>query len=101
LRWIGWLSLWLFALGWLAAELPLEKARPGDTLTQWRRTVDGWERAAWLMPPASSPCPTLHPLVVGLLQAFLTLAALIAFSPAGGQATDLCRSSDDDRPVPS
>jgi hypothetical protein len=89
LRWIGWLSLLLFALGWLAAELPLEKARPGETLSAWRRTVDGWERPRWLVPPEAADRPTLHPVIVGLLQVLLASAALIAFSPGEKAASDL------------
>ena len=48
----------------------------------WRRTRDGWERPSqWSVRPRSRP-PALHPVVVGLFEAFLAAAALIAFSEA-------------------
>jgi hypothetical protein len=80
-RWIGWLSLLLLALGWLAAEVPLDKARPDESLGRWRRTVDGWERPGWCTPQGGIHRPSLHPLVVGLLQGLLASAALVCLSP--------------------
>jgi hypothetical protein len=51
--------------------------------TVWRRTRDGWERPSrWALPRKSS-APAVHPIVVGLLEMFLALAALLAFSGAG------------------
>lgn len=51
--------------------------------TGWRRTRDGWERPSrWTYRRRSRP-PALHPIVVGLLETFLALAALLAFSETG------------------
>lgn len=64
----------------------LEKDAEASTVGSavvWRRTRDGWERPSqWSFRRRSQP-PALHPVVVGLLEAFLAAAALIAFSEAG------------------
>jgi hypothetical protein len=95
-RSIGWLSLLLLALGWLAAEVPLAKAPPRESLDAWRRTVDGWERPCWPTFREKVHRPSLHPLVVGLLEGLLASAALIAFSPHRGTTAP---SSEHQRPI--
>jgi len=80
-RRIGWLSLLLLALGWFVSEMPLPDLQSGETLdTPWRRTCDGWEHSTWWSQAAATRQPALHPIVVALLEMFLALAALIAFS---------------------
>lgn len=80
MRLIGGLLLVLAGLGYLASELSLgnESPQPEPT-TQWRRTVDGWEKPAWLTSDLPIRRPALHPTIVGLLQMFLTLGALLFF----------------------
>jgi len=51
--------------------------------TSWRRTRDGWERSSqWTIRPERR-APSVHPIVVGLLELLLACAALIGFSEAG------------------
>ena len=83
MRWIGWLLLLLVGLAWVAAEVPLHGDSPAPRCEPvWRRTVDGWEKVTWWSdePEVVRHCPTLHPMVVALLQMFLALGALIVFS---------------------
>lgn len=83
MRLIGWLLLILLGLGWLASEVPLAGPQPdGRPESVWRRTRDGWEKISWWTPRTRTPRTVLHPMVVGLLEMFLALAALIAFSEA-------------------
>jgi len=81
MRWLVGFFLLLVAVGWLACEirLPETTAATGASLDSWRRTRDGWEHASWLTAQTRSPAPALHPAVVGLLELFLSLAALVAF----------------------
>ena len=100
MRLVGWFFVLLMVLGWLAAELPLDGTSsdgrreevsraghpPGVALQDdWRRTRDGWERRSWWTPKSPVRRPALHPMVVVLLEVFLTLGALIAFSAAKEQ----------------
>ena len=48
--------------------------------TDWRRTRDGWEHSSRWTFRCEHRAATLHPIVVGLLELFLSVAALIAFS---------------------
>ena len=83
MRLIGWLLVILMGLGWLASEVPLPGSRPdGQPQTGWRRTCDGWERITWWTAQPETRRPVLHPTVVALLEMFLALAALVAFSRA-------------------
>ena len=51
-----------------------------EVKTPWRRTVDGWEHTSRWTPEAGARPPALHPVVVGLLEMLLALAALIGLS---------------------
>jgi hypothetical protein len=68
-----------------AFDLPRRDAEASGVGAQrvWRRTRDGWERPSRWALPRKSPAPAVHPIVVGLLEMFLALAALLAFSGAG------------------
>ena len=81
MRLIAWLLVVLLATGWLAAEIPLAETRSGTAPDSgWRRTAHGWERPSWRASDVRVHQPTLHPVVVGLVELFLASAALIAFS---------------------
>ena len=84
MRLIGGLLLLILAgLGYLASELSLGNDSPQpEPTTQWRRTVDGWEKPDWLTSDPPIRRPALHPTVVGLLQIFLALGALLFFAEA-------------------
>ncbi|HYW80241.1 MAG TPA: hypothetical protein VE890_11720 [Thermoguttaceae bacterium] len=82
MRLIGWLLLILMGSCWLASEVSLKATE--ELPMQWRRTVDGWElKSSWTRHPAESGSTTIHPAVVGVLQIFLAVTALIAFSREG------------------
>ena len=81
MRMILGLLLIILGLGWLASETPIGN----DSLqlncgTHWRRTVDGWERANWIVGDEVIRRPALHPTVIALLQMLLAIAALILFA---------------------
>ena len=79
-RRIGWMLLLLGAVGWMAAECPVRRTPPSaGGQTEWRRTLDGWERASWLRAEVPVHRPALHPSVVGLLELFLSVGALAVF----------------------
>jgi len=79
-RTTGWVLVILIVLGWLATELQF---RPRIDVPRvespWRRTVDGWERRAWLPPEFSVQPPAVHPAMLGFVQALVSVAALVAF----------------------
>ena len=83
MRRIGWLLLIVLAAGWLAGNLPLPRITAGAHRESdgWRRTRSGWEQRSWATPEAPIRRPALHPGVVGLLELFVSMAALIAFPP--------------------
>jgi len=85
-KWIGLGLLLLIAAGWTASRVSSPWLAPASGLTpwDWRRTRDGWQRAAWLMPTAAEQKPPLHPSVVATLELLLSIGALAAF-PARGQ----------------
>lgn len=86
MRSMAWLLLILLGLGWLTSEWPLAaKGHRREIGTQWRRTRDGWERASWLSSPQGPPPATLHPTIVGAVQAIGAVAALIALSGRRGR----------------
>jgi hypothetical protein len=75
---IGWIVAILCAASWLASEIDL----PGKVQNisdreeiVWRRTIDGWEKMTdWTFAAERTP-PVLHPGIVGLLMAALSLTA--------------------------
>ena len=80
------LMLLLISLGAVACNLPA--SAPADdssheaTLSHddtWRRTRVGWERQTDWRRPLVTPDPAIGPLVVGLLQVFISVTALVAF----------------------
>jgi len=99
---IGWILFFLGVVGWLACQLPVDaphadagaqpSARESADSAQashafsraeagalsWRRTRSGWERPRWFIAQRSFRQPSLHPAVVGLLQLFVSLTALVA-----------------------
>ncbi len=81
-RVVGLLLLLAFGI-WLAGELPPEEGQ-GQLACQsdWRRTIDGWERLEGIVPPTPTRQPTLHPATVAAGQALLCLLALIALAPS-------------------
>ena len=105
MRRFGGLLVLLAAVGWLATEVrppetPTASDRPLDC---WRRTPDGWQRATWLAPQTPIRRPALHPVVVGLLELLVCLAALVAF-PTGaetGTAYDSGSHADSHAPRPA
>ena len=103
MRLIGWLLLILVGLGWLASEVPLAETRPERPLkADWRRTAQGWERPSTWPAQTKIRRPAVHPVVVGLLQLFLALAVLIAFSKdadAARRTADRHASVGSGRPV--
>ncbi|HUT12181.1 MAG TPA: hypothetical protein VMY42_16900 [Thermoguttaceae bacterium] len=81
MRSIAGLLLILLGSVWLAAELPsVTPSAAGNPHSDWRRTRQGWEPMSCWAFENHVEYPTLHPMVVGLLELFLALAALIAFS---------------------
>lgn len=80
MRWVGWLLLVLIAVTWVASEIPAWTSQSGAHPSSWRRTCNGWEQAASWMPQRERYQPTLHPIIVALLQMLLASAALVAFS---------------------
>jgi len=87
-RWIVAIASLLFAAGWLASQLDAPPSSTSNQLviSQWRRTVNGWER---LIPTPSTPfshsndlsaCHP-HPVVLSLLEGMLSVLMLVLFSP--------------------
>ena len=90
MRWILVGLAVLVLAGWLGHTYELNLPRtPQVRTSQWRRTVDGWERIAITCKPVF-PTPNLlglptpqhsahpHPIVVSLLMAMLSTFALVA-----------------------
>lgn len=80
MRAIGWIMVLLLTIAWLACEVQPPQAMHVDSEASWRRTCNGWERARWLTAQRTATQPTLHPVVIGLLQLLLAVTALVAFS---------------------
>jgi hypothetical protein len=86
-RWIVGIALLLIATGWLACEFesPAGEIANRPLVSQWRRTVDGWERLV----PASSAADVKfdaltechpHPIILSLLEGMISVLVLVAFS---------------------
>jgi len=58
-----------------------------SSVDDWRRTDDGWERMRGWNVHVSAPDPPLHPLVLALLQLFVSLLALVAYPEAQRKPT--------------
>ncbi|MCC6127222.1 MAG: hypothetical protein IT426_19855 [Pirellulales bacterium] len=85
MRKIGWIAAILCAASWLASELDLpggvQKNSDREEIV-WRRTVEGWEKITdWTFAVEKAP-PVLHPGIMGLLMAALSLAAGMAHDRA-------------------
>jgi hypothetical protein len=68
---IGWILAVLLAMGWMASEIPVQNASSTDRPradTDWRRTVDGWEKAGQWIYYSFTPRPALHPFYFGMMQ---------------------------------
>ena len=79
------LALFVGGLGLLAAEIPLPEPPHGsgqrsvvDDSDDWRRTVDGWQRASEWNLVVKHEAPALHPAVVGSFQLLLVLTVALA-----------------------
>lgn len=72
------LSVALFGIGWVAANVPAEQPpkSASDNQAAWRRTAHGWERATWTQPRVAPYEPTIHPLAVAGFQLWLVVAAI-------------------------
>ncbi|HEY2826087.1 MAG TPA: hypothetical protein VGJ04_00685 [Pirellulales bacterium] len=87
MRWIVAIALLLGATGWLACDFESPTLPAGNLLatTQWRHTVNGWERL--ITSPGGSQAGRvdlaecqLHPIVLSLLEGMLSVLMLAAFS---------------------
>jgi len=79
------LLLGLLLVGWVLTEVPIAQTEPPAVASAWKRTVNGWEQAnSWLAPPYVQHV-SLHPAVVGALELFLSVAALVGLSLSGRQ----------------
>jgi hypothetical protein len=101
-RSISGIALIAAIVGWLACrvELPPSEFRAPIVATQWRRTTAGWEKLSNLTTrtaPASYRqsfwAAHPHPAVASLLILMLSVAALLAFSPANPPQIELFRSA--------
>jgi hypothetical protein len=102
-RWIIAIVSLLLAAGWLACQLEASPSSSSNQLviSQWRRTVNGWER---LIPAPTTPlshCNDLsgclpHPVVLSLLEGMLSILVLVAFSPCA-KAADLSEQTVQDQ----
>jgi hypothetical protein len=87
MRPVACVLLVLFVLGLVASVAPLAPpTQPGEGTPPWRRTVDGWERAAWLDHAAPIGRAGLHPLLFAAGELILAIGLPVALSktPAGG-----------------
>ncbi len=87
MRWIVGIALLLITTGWLACEFesPAGAAANRPLVSQWRRTVDGWERLIPVSSAAAAPFDALtechpHPIILSLLEGMISVLVLVAFS---------------------
>jgi hypothetical protein len=79
---IGWILAILLVAGWLASEIPLNKAASQEgsiVQTCWRRTVNGWENSSQWDFFKVTHRPEVHPLFLSLFQC-TAATAIAAFS---------------------
>ncbi len=96
MRWILAIAMFLVGLGWIGYQFECPVSAPKHRLltSQWRRTVDGWEKVTVqeneismlsgridTMSPADAWAYHPHPIVFSLLLAMLSTLVLVAFSP--------------------
>lgn len=65
MRLSGWIIAALALATWWASEMPV---RPVSRTDAWRRTSNGWEKAAWLAEEAAGDVAEFHPLALVALQ---------------------------------
>jgi hypothetical protein len=86
-RWIVGIVLLLIATGWLACEFeaPVGAVTSRLLVSEWRRTVNGWERLAPVATAANAQFDALtechpHPIILSLLEGMVSVLVLVAFS---------------------
>jgi hypothetical protein len=101
-RSISGIALIAAIIGWLACcvELPPSDIRIPIVATQWRRTTAGWEKLSDLTTRTAQAsyrqsfwAAHPHPAVASLLILMLSVAALLAFSPANPPQIELMSSA--------
>ncbi len=87
MRWIVGIALLLFATGWLACEFkaPAEAVASRLLVSEWRRTVNGWERLVPVAIATNAQFDALteshpHPIILSLLEGMVSVLVLVAFS---------------------
>jgi len=103
MRPVACVLLALFVLGLVATAVPLAPpAQPGEAGCPWRRTVDGWERAAWLDDAPPTGRTGLHPLLFAAAELILAVGLSVALSktPAGGSRRRRHCQTAEPPPVP-
>ena len=83
MRWITVILLLLTVSFWVGSQIDVAQSYDATPAPppRWVRTVDGWEKTANWVGTRPTHRPTLHPLVVTLTQAMLSLYALATFPP--------------------
>jgi hypothetical protein len=98
-RWIVSIALLLFATCWLACEIeaPASALTSRLLVSQWRRTVDGWERLVPAPPAANAQFDIVteshpHPIILSLLEGMISVFVLVAFSSDAVADGDMVRT---------
>jgi hypothetical protein len=96
---IGWILAVIFALGWLASEIPVQNAVSNDqpkVQTCWRRTIDGWENSSQWSFYAFTSRPTFHPIylsaVLCIAVAWIVLVGYLTKSPANNNQNSIAQN---------
>ncbi len=86
MRRAGWLLACIMGLLGLGGELPgPETSRVSRCDSSWRRTDGGWEQLILSAPPPDPNHPALHPAIVAVGQALLSLLALVVWDSRAKQ----------------
>lgn len=99
MRGFRWLIIAVFLLPWLASETGGVPGTPGravggeDMSGPWRRTREGWQRIELLRPAIPYRRPVLHPVIVGSLEALLTMTAMLALQKNSPFQSKICTES--------